>query len=395
MSNFLCIYIFLYFCISVFLYFCISVFLYFCISPCAQYIPVAERRREQPPGAALAAFGTRTRYGPMFGCVCCSTTNFLEEVVEVERVAVLATEEGRERYLDLPFLRTNNHLFNQLDTAWVCTTCVAAMSAGRLPTLAATNGLAAPWVRLPHHLLHISVEEMDLISLNNIFSVVDGLEVGVVGQGTPLKTIFVPLAGVASVPRHTAVTRTGEEKMALHTRPPGLLPVVSATRVLGVLDMLITSSPRYHTTAAGRRTMLGELDRVVVDMDRVAEVQVVGGPHPPLNHFSASGPRLHTLYGVVLPWARPHLSVAAASILAIPHLEAQLGAMFDMDEVAGAEAGLGREVPVSLREWLQHRLSHIHRGGPGNQPGLVLALLWRWDSQRVRDLVRAGMLLKK
>ena len=61
-----------------------------------------------------------------------------------------------------------------------------------------------------------------------------------------------------------------------------------------------------------------------------------------------------------------------------------------MDEVAGVEAALGREVPVTLREWLQHRLAHIHRGGPGNQPGLVLALLWRWDSQRVRDLVRAG-----
>ena len=218
---------------------------------------------------------------------------------------------------------------------------------------------------------------------------------GVVGQAATSKTIFVPLAGVTSVPRHTAVTRTGEERLALHTRPSGHLPVISATRVLGALDRLIATSTRYHTTPAGRQTILGEMDRVVVGVDREVERQVVLGPHLPLDHFSASGPRLNTLYGVVLPWAEPHLSAAAARLLTIPELDAQLSCIFDMDEVAGVEAALGREVPVTLREWLQHRLAHIHRGGPGNQPGLVLALLWRWDSQRVRDLVRAGMLLKK
>ena len=121
---------------------------------------------------------------------------------------MLATEVGRERYLALPFLRSNNHLFTQLDTAWVCLTCQASMSAGRLPTLATVNGLAAPLVRFPSNLLNMSVEELDLLALNNVFSTVDGLQVGVVGQGAPDKTIFVPLAGVTSVPRHTAVTRT-------------------------------------------------------------------------------------------------------------------------------------------------------------------------------------------
>ena len=169
---------------------------------------MAEGRRDQPPGAPMMAFKKKTRYGPMFECCVCSTTNFLSEVVEVGRVAVLATEVGRERYLALPFLRSNNHLFTQLDTAWVCLTCQASMSAGRLPTLATVNGLAAPWVRLPSNLLNMSVEELDLLALNNVFSTVDGLQVGVVGQGAPDKTIFVPLAGVTSVPRHTAVTRT-------------------------------------------------------------------------------------------------------------------------------------------------------------------------------------------
>ena len=326
----------------------------------------------------------------MFACCVCSTTHFLDEVVEVGRVAVLATEEGRERYLALPFLRDHLHLFTQLDTAWICITCQASMSAGRLPTLAAVNGLSAPWVRLPSTLIDMSVEEIDLLSLTNVFSVVDGLQVGVVGQGAPSKTVFVPLAGMTSVPRHTDVVRTGEDRLALHTRPPGHLPVISATRVLGVLDRMIATSPRYHTTAAGRRTMLGEMDRVVVGVDREVERQVVQGPNLPMDHFTASGPRLATLYGVVLPWAKPHLSVAAARLLAIPNLAAQLASMFDMDEVAGVEWGLGREVPVSLREYLQHRLSHIHRGGPGSRPGLVLGLLYKYDCQMVQELVRVG-----
>ena len=108
---------------------------------------------------------------------------------------------------------------------------------------------------------------------------------GVVGQAATSKTIFVPLAGVTSVPRHTAVTRTGEERLALHTRPSGHLPVISATRVLGALDRLLATSPRYHTTPAGRQTILGEMDRVVVGVAREVE-----GPHPPLDHFSASPP---------------------------------------------------------------------------------------------------------
>ena len=77
-------------------------FLYFCIPSTARYIPVAARRREQPPGAALAAFKKKTAYGPMFACCVCSTAHFLDEVVEVGRVAALDTEEGRGRYLDPP-----------------------------------------------------------------------------------------------------------------------------------------------------------------------------------------------------------------------------------------------------------------------------------------------------
>ena len=50
----------------------------------------------------------------------------------------------------------------------------------------------------------------------------------------------------------------------------------------------------------------------------------------------------------------------------------------------------GREVPVSLQQWLVQRVAHIYRAGPGNQPGIVLALLYRLDAARVRELTLGG-----
>ena len=104
--------------------------------------------------------------------------------------------------------------------------------------------------------------------------------------------------------------------------------------------------------------------------------------------FSAGGPLLLTQHGVLLPWSRGHLSAAATRVLAITDMEAQLGAIFDPREVGGVVRG--REVPVSLQQWLAQRVAHIHRAGPGNQPGIVLALLYRLDAARVRELTLGG-----
>ena len=97
---------------------------------------------------------------------------------------------------------------------------------------------------------------------------------------------------------------------------------------------------------------------------------------------------LLTQHGVLLPWSRGHLSAAATRILAITDMEAQLGAIFDPREVGWVVRG--REVPVSLQQWLAHWVAHIHRAGPGNQPGIVLALLYRLDAARVRELTLGG-----
>ena len=64
------------------------------------------------------------------------------------------------------------------------------------------------------------------------------------------------------------------------------------------------------------------------------------------------------------------------------------GGLKDLREEGGVVRG--REVHVSLQQWLIQRVAHIHRAGPGNQPGIVLALLYRMDVARVRELTLGG-----
>ena len=52
---------------------------------------------------------------------------------------------------------------------------------------------------------------------------------------------------------------------------------------------------------------------------------------------------------------------------AITDLEAQIGAIYDPREVGGVARG--REVPVSLQQWLVLKVAHIHRTGPGCRIG--------------------------
>ena len=96
-----------------------------------------------PPGQALATFKARTRYGPVFGCLFCQGAFFLEEVVEVTKVPALATAGAQARYLDREFILRHLPLFTMLDTQWVSLTCESSIIAGRLPTMAAVNGLPA------------------------------------------------------------------------------------------------------------------------------------------------------------------------------------------------------------------------------------------------------------
>ena len=153
---------------------------------------VAERRRgvrgmrrEQTAAQALTTFQQATRYGPQMACVVCHGVHFPHQAVEVGRIRALATPEGRNLYTDMEFLEQHPALFQQLDRRWCCKSCMTSMAAGRIPPLAARNGLAAPWVGLPSSLLDLTQDELEATSLNQIFTLVEGLTRGVEGPGPP------------------------------------------------------------------------------------------------------------------------------------------------------------------------------------------------------------------
>ena len=104
----------------------------------------------------------------MMACVVCHGAHFRHQVVEVGRVGALATPEGRELYTTMEFLDQHPALFQQLDRRWCCRQCMTSMAAGRMPPMAARNGLAAPWVGLPTSLLDLTKEELEVTSLNQV-----------------------------------------------------------------------------------------------------------------------------------------------------------------------------------------------------------------------------------
>ena len=132
------------------------------------------------------------------------------------------------------------------------------------------------------------------------------------------------------------------------------------------MGILLVSHPRYIANPVNRDAAMQEVVRLMEQVARVEGRQAAQGQGQPVDHFSAGGPLLLTQHGVLLPWARGHLSAAATRILAITEVEAQIGAIFDIREVGGVVRG--RDVPASLQQWLLQRVAHIHRAGPGNQP---------------------------
>ena len=122
---------------------------------------------------------------------------------------------------------------------------MAAITAGRLPALAAVNKLPAPWVDLPPGTAdQLSMEEVEILGLTTVFTVVDGLSVGLLGRGGPSKTLFLTEARAESVPTRLALTRSRREVLSLHSRPPTLLPILTG-RLVDSMGILLDTHPRY------------------------------------------------------------------------------------------------------------------------------------------------------
>ena len=122
----------------------------------------------------LILYWNDVRYGPSFPCVCCQTLHWRKKVDKLDDVAKLRTQEGRSTYLDTEVLDNSSKLFVMLDQFWICRECRNAVEEDRRPKLSAMNGLSPTWQKLPESLVRLTLEELDLLALTQMFFIVHG-----------------------------------------------------------------------------------------------------------------------------------------------------------------------------------------------------------------------------
>lgn len=106
---------------------------------------------------------------------------------------------------------------------------------------------------------------------------------------------------------------------------------------------------------------------------------------PPLptreqHYFSKLGPQCHTTYCVLAPDS----SLLSPALLALGRerdLESLLCPAFDPEQRCGVAAD--REAVLSLRTWLQHRLSHVAPGGPGDSAYFLLTMFVHLEVNKI------------
>ena len=351
-----------------------------------QYVPVTERRREEPPEAALAACKASVRHGPIFGCIVCMRACFLSDVEEVEKVKTAQLV----RFLDPVFLLRHKSLFHQLGRNWICKVCKASITAGNMPKLASMNSLkptwafqlSSPWDIIPK----LTPLEKEVLALKQIFCQVEGLRVGVLGVGGPEKTLFL----LSADPEQEFQL---PDIVALHAQPPHYKLQLRKELTLAGQEFLLSDHPLYKTSNKdGAKEHLrnqlnhyvGVLPGVVEDWN--ANVVQQGETQEELDWFSIRGPKLAKLNSTVLPWKKPELPQAASTLeQMMPDLLAQVAGLLDMRDEAGPAQP--REVELTLAEWLLQRINHIHRGGLVNDPLLLFALLHVTQTRRMKPLI--------
>ena len=107
-------------------------------------------------------------YGPIFGCVCCHSLQFLSSVEDLETIQALRSREARATFIDLQYVARNPSLFLQLDKYWFCRRCKDVVDRGSMPPLAARNMLGASWVAVPQRLLRLSQPEREMVALTRV-----------------------------------------------------------------------------------------------------------------------------------------------------------------------------------------------------------------------------------
>ena len=206
-------------------------------------------------------------------------------------------------------------------------------------------------------------------------------------EGEPLpvltKTLFFPLSSVEDVASLGQQEQSPEQVLDLHFRRDlDTLPCTDE-RVRGELveeayQRLGLSHPLYSGLS-----MDIVMTSIRGSMEHLTTMGLVSEEDPPARE---------RVFSVLIP-DHAHLTSHQKQILKVDAIDSKLAAIYDPHGEGGVEQE-GREVAITLQQWCQHRLAHVRRDGPMDQPSLVLAFTNHHTTQRInsaRDHGEAGL----
>lgn len=126
-----------------------------------------QRLQRNPTAGAVSAFKDRVQYGPVYCCCVCCQAHFRPRVVPLSQLSNLPHLQSFTA-VKLP------HLFQHLDSAWCCKSCMGSLAKNATPALAEVNALAPTWLQCPdleqeeHQLM--SNKKCPMITLSNLAS---------------------------------------------------------------------------------------------------------------------------------------------------------------------------------------------------------------------------------
>ena len=342
----------------------------------------------------LSEYRDSVKHGASFPCCICQTLNFVSDVCSVSDVESLRTLEERSRYVDVDLMHTCPNLFTMLDKIWVCQDCRRCVEKGERPPCSAENGLKATWRSLPSPLLDLSIEELDILSFTQIFSVIHEQSTGDEGEDRPTKVLLLPLP----IPVHDeGRPNSGAAKVSavqgLHLLRPGQEHNVRAQQMSCALNYLLGHTKGKFT---GKRALLKSLFEERSSGCRLTE----SNDAVPIGErfLQLKKRQQDNVHVTVLP-ILSDLETNARQIMYCGPLDRRTRDLFDPLEESGVD--LNREQVITGKQWLVHRLKSMFKRGPSDDAVLILGLLLRlemsWLDQihRYDDTIVEGQLMKR
>ena len=335
----------------------------------------------------LILYWNDVRYGPSFPCVCCQTLHWRKKVIKLDDVAKLRTQEGRSTYLDTEVLDNSSKLFVMLDQFWICRECRNAVEEDRRPKLSAMNGLSPTWQKLPESLVRLTLEELDLLALTQMFSIVHGLSTGDDTKNKENKTLLLPLKKpVHDEGRPKDPALKIKSVFDLHAKPAGRKHLASPELMVDALTHILQHS----------RVDAGELRQLLQTWFQERQHNSSQEDSQTENSTHEEGVD-RTVNYVTIPPLVSDLLTDAKQTLYCGALDKRLRDLYDVCGDGGID--LERQESITDKQWLIHRLRSVFRRGPSNDVVLIMGMFHRlelsWLNQvRGDQAVLNGALMK-